>query len=60
MMTAAVESEAPETSFFSLSLACRPRGFRLKRKRSTELELELELILYRPLWERGEKGGAPI
>ena len=33
-MTAAVESEASESSFFSLSLARRPWGFRLKRKRN--------------------------
>ena len=34
LMTAAVESEASESSFFSLSLAFRPRGFRLERERN--------------------------
>ena len=34
LMTAAVESEASESFFFSLSLACRPRGFRLEPERN--------------------------
>ena len=34
LVTAAVESEVSESSFFSLSLARRPWGFQLKRKRS--------------------------
>ena len=43
-MTAAVESEASESSFFSLSLACRPRGFRLERERN-EVCINPSLIL---------------
>ena len=34
LMTAAVESGASESSFFSLSLARLPRGFRLERERN--------------------------
>ena len=54
LMTAAVESEASESSFFSLSLARRPRGFRLERELN-EVSINLSLTLDNFVGRQGEE-----
>ena len=54
--TAAVESEASESSFFSLSLARRPRGFRIELERN-EVCINPSLTLDNFV---GRQGGGPV